>query len=573
MDAAPTVLLYPRTVRPGREWLFGRVSQLGFTLGLVMLWVALSPSLLPRTWWMTTVGVGFSIAYGYLVGSLLGRVSGLLARLIGLQVRVSPRAERVLTVAWDVLLVGVSGVVWWWSVRQQASNADLVGLDTGGNAGMAVGVAGGLGLGVLLVLGVRLVGSLWKQLARLGRRWLPGVVASTVAAVLLLVGIVWVSEGLVYRQAVNAALGSAARLNAETPQGRVAPSQAERSGSPQSTQAWADLGRDGQAMVADGPRAADIARVTGAQAREPIRLYAGKQDNDTIEAAVAAVMREIDRTAALDRSVVHVITSTGTGYVQEWSVASLEYLTGGDVATVSMQYSFFSSALAYATDRDSPPEAGRALFEAVEARVEALPEGRRPRVVVSGESLGSYGGQGAFSSAQDMLDRVDGALWSGTPSFTPVWSELTAGRQPGSPQIAPVVDNGRHVRFVTRPAELGQDFYGGPYVAWEEPRVVYAQHASDPIVWWDPTLLWHEPDWMRERAGRDVPAALTWQPWVSFWQIGMDMPLSVSTPGGHGHHYFREMVPYWAAVLGQDDLPASYLEAVADAVAAGVRER
>ena len=73
-------------------------------------------------------------------------------------------------------------------------------------------------------------------------------------------------------------------------------------------------------------------------------------------------MAEIDRTGALDRSVVHVTTSTGTGYVQEWSVSSLEYLTGGDVATVSMQYSFFSSALAYVTDRETPPEAGRALF-------------------------------------------------------------------------------------------------------------------------------------------------------------------------------------------------------------------
>lgn len=31
---------------------------------------------------------------------------------------------------------------------------------------------------------------------------------------------------------------------------------------------------------------------------------------------MAAVMAEIDRTGALDRSVVHVTTSTGTGYVQ-----------------------------------------------------------------------------------------------------------------------------------------------------------------------------------------------------------------------------------------------------------------
>lgn len=135
-----------------------------------------------------------------------------------------------------------------------------------------------------------------------------------------------------------------------------------------------------------------------------------------------------------------------------------------------------------------------------------------------------------------------------------------------------MVDNGRHVRFVTRPEELTQDFYGGPYVEWEQPRVVYAQHASDPIVWWDPSLLVREPDWMREQAGRDVPPTLSWVPWVSFWQIGMDMPLSVSTPGGHAHHYWEEMVHYWAAVLDADVSP-DQIAAVQAAIAAADRPR
>src|SRR5699024_8005666 len=123
------------------------------------------------------------------------------------------------------------------------------------------------------------------------------------------------------------------------------------------------------------------------------------------------------------------------------------------------QYSYFSSALAYVSDRRTPVEAGRLLFDAVHARVQELPEAERPMLVVSGESLGAYGGQGAFGSVDDMLGKVDGALWSGTPRFTPLWKELTAARRPGSPEIAPVVDNGRHVRFVTRPEELVADFY------------------------------------------------------------------------------------------------------------------
>ncbi|MGD8150274.1 alpha/beta hydrolase [Ornithinimicrobium sp. Y1694] len=572
-DAPAAVYPLPKRSRSRRERFFQHVSQPGFTIGLVMLWVALSPSLLPRTWWMHAVAVGLSVFVGYVVGELVGRLASWAARAIGLEIRVSARAGWGLRWVWDVLLILVSIAVWWWSVRQQRANADLVGLESGGNASMAVGVLAGLGLAILLLALVRGVILLWRGMRHLARRLLPQVVASVLATVLLVVGLVWVTNGVIYRRAMESALGSAAQLNAQVPAGREQPMEPERSGSPQSHQPWETLGRDGMAMVADGPRAADIERVTGLSAIEPIRLYAGKQDNESVEEAAEAVLAEMARTDAFDRSVVHVTTATGTGFVQGWSVASVEYLTRGDVATVSMQYSYFSSALAYATDRTTPVQAGKALFDAVYAEWSALPEDDRPMLVVSGESLGSYGGQGAFDSLDEMLSKVDGAVWSGTPRFTPLWSELTEDRRAGSPEIAPVVDNGRHVRFVTRPEELNHDVYGAPYVAWETPRVVYAQHASDPIVWWEPEMLWAEPDWMRERAGRDVPGALRWIPWVSFWQFGVDMPLSVSTPGGHGHHYFEEMTPYWAAVLGQDPTDTDRLRPIQAALTADFRPR
>lgn len=307
-------------------------------------------------------------------------------------------------------------------------------------------------------------------------------------------------------------------------------------------------------FVSDGPRADDIEGATGKPALEPIRVYAGKSDHDEIDDAAQAAVGELIRAGGLDRSFVNVSTTTGTGFVQEWSVQALEFLTGGDVATVSMQYSFFPSGLAYVSDRDSPPAAGRALFEAVEAEIQALPEGQRPRLFASGESLGSFGGQGAFDGADDMLARVDGAVWTGTPRFTPLWASLTQSRRPGSPEIAPVIDNGRHIRFATTPLELTEDFYGAPLVEWEEPRVVYGQHASDPVVWWSWDLLWKQPDWLREQVGRDVSPDLSWARWVTFWQIASDMPLSVDVPPGHGHEYKDEMVQLWAGVLGLDPL-------------------
>ncbi|WP_277246118.1 alpha/beta-hydrolase family protein, partial [Micrococcus terreus] len=45
-----------------------------------------------------------------------------------------------------------------------------------------------------------------------------------------------------------------------------------------------------------------------------------------------------------------------------------------------------------------------------------------------------------------------------------------------------------------------------------------------------------------------------WMPWVTFWQVASDMPRSATVPGGHGHRYLEEAVPYWAAVLGMDPL-------------------
>lgn len=528
------------------------LSVPGTTLALVMLWVALTPSLLPREWWMTAVNVGVSVTFGYVVGERLGRLASWVALRTDLQIRINARTDWGFRTLWLVLLIGVSVIAWVYGVRQQQLISDLVGAPTGGHPAQFAGLVAGLALFGAVVLLWRLVVRLWRGMRHLVRPVVPRVVAPVLAAVLVGALLVFVSDQVLYRRGLNWALGNAQQLNTESPQGRTQPQEPERSGSPASFESWERLGRDGQAFVADGPRATDIERTTGEPALEPVRAYAGKADNDLIEDAAAAAVAELVRAGGLDRSHLLVSTSTGTGYVQEWSVEALEFLTRGDVATVSMQYSFFPSALAYVSDRTTPEQAGRALLEQVEAVLGTLPEDERPMLFVSGESLGSLGGQGAFDSVDDMVERVDGAMWTGTPRFTPMWSTLTESRRPGSPEIAPVVDNGRNVRFATRPQELVHDYFGGPFVQWEQPRIVYGQHASDPIVWWSPRLLYEEPDWLREQVGRDVTPALDWVAFVSFWQIATDMPMAVSVPPGHGHEYKDEMVPLWAGVLRMD---------------------
>jgi uncharacterized membrane protein len=100
------------------------------------------------------------------------------------------------------------------------------------------------------------------------------------------------------------------------------------------------------------------------------------------------------------------------------------------------------------------------------------------------------------------------------------------------------------VRFVARPDNLGR-----PDAAWHHPRVVYLQHASDPIAWWNPDLLFRRPDWLREKRGYDVLPETAWIPVVTFLQVSADMAVAVDVPQGHGHVYVGDVANGWAAVL------------------------
>jgi uncharacterized membrane protein len=79
--------------------------------------------------------------------------------------------------------------------------------------------------------------------------------------------------------------------------------------------------------------------------------------------------------------------------------------------------------------------------------------------------------------------------------------------------------------------------------------VVYLQHASDPIAWWNPDLLFRRPGWLREKRGYDVLPETAWIPVVTFLQVSADMAVAVDVPQGHGHVYVADVANGWAAVL------------------------
>ncbi|WP_218123426.1 alpha/beta-hydrolase family protein [Quadrisphaera sp. DSM 44207] len=273
-------------------------------------------------------------------------------------------------------------------------------------------------------------------------------------------------------------------------------------------------------------------------------------------AALALAVGGLVASARWQRQVAALmdVDQTTTGWVNEAASDSVELLHGGDTALVATQYSYLPSWLLFVVDRSRAEEAGRLVFDAVSARVQELPEDQRPRVLVYGESLGSHGSEFAFSSLADLRAQADGVLWVGPPNANRVWSALVQRRDPGSREVQPVYASGLVVRFDGD----GDDVAAQPPTPWLEPRVLYLQHPSDPIVWWSPELLLTRPDWLAEPRGSDVPPAMAWYPVVTFWQVSTDLAHAQDVPDGHGHRYDDAILDGWVAVAappgwGEDD--------------------
>jgi uncharacterized membrane protein len=546
---------------PDRPWHLASVPGL---LGATFLFISsITPSLVPRSWYMQALTSGICMAYGYAVGVGVGLLWRKVSGLLQLSITVSPTAGRWLRIGGYAALVTVAGGIWLMSLAWQRQTAQLVGLGPPGPLSLLLGLIVSLVVFVGLVLLFRGLRALVRRGSRAGRRVMSPIFATPIA-LLLVASLVWfLTHSVLYRGFMEYTAAKAAGINATVPAGRTVPTSPLRSAGPGSPETWDSLGRNGQAFVADGSTRAAIAAATGKPAVEPIRVYAGLSRGRSLDQVADAVVAELQRTGGFDRDVLAVMTTTGRGWVDEWSASSIEYLSGGDSAIAAMQYSYLPSIVALLADRETPATAGRLLFTKVYAEWSRRQAGDRPKLVVGGESLGAYGGQSAFTDVDDMLDKIDGAVWVGTPNFTPLWRGLTDHRQGGSPEIAPVVDSGAHIRFATQTADLTQDIYGRTYGTWEAPRVVYAQHASDPITWWSPDLLTDEPPWLRERVGKDVND-MRWATFATFWQLTTDMTVANATPPGHGHRYTEELVPAWAAVLGQ--IPSADYTSIQDAI-------
>ncbi|WP_374024792.1 alpha/beta hydrolase [Mycobacterium sp. HNNTM2301] len=530
---APTL---PWTEKP---WWVRHYTFTGTAVGVIFIWLSLTPSLLPRGPLFQGLVSGLSGAIGY----GLGVFSVWLVRFM----REKDHSPPAPSWAWKVLIpVGVVGQVLmaiWFHVWQDDVR-NLMGVEH--LKWYDYPLAAVLSLVVLFAvveLGQFtrwLVGFLVGQVDR----FVPFRLSATIVVVTLVVLTITVLNGVVLKFAMRTMNNTFASANDEMNPDTAPPKTPLRSGGPESLVSWESLGREGRLFVEGGPNVADLTAFNGAPATEPIRAYAGLDSSKGITASAELAAQELARTGGLQRAVVAVGTTTGTGWINEAEASALEYMYNGNTAIVSMQYSFLPSWLSFLVDKENARHAGQALFEAVDKLIRQMPEGNRPKLVVFGESLGSFGGEAPFLSLNNVLARTDGALFSGPTFKNTIWTDLTSTRDNGSPEWLPIYQDGRYVRFVARAKDLTR-----PNAPWDHPRVVYLQHASDPIAWWTPDLLFSKPDWLNEPRGYDVLPQTRWIPVVTFLQVSADMAVAVDVPDGHGHHYVADVADGWAAVL------------------------
>jgi uncharacterized membrane protein len=498
----------------------------GLLLGAVFLAFSLTPSLLPRPPMLQGVLSGLSFAAGY----GLGVACLALWRYLQLPPPAARTARAVTALGY--VLCGLLLAASLWQARDwQTSIYGLMGVDAppGSHPILLLAIAAPTFVIVLAVA------RLFRWASRVLSRWLERHAPPRLARVLAIgvaVLLFWSAiDGVLFRALLQAADRSFQQLDALIDPELPPPAEPGQAGSAASLVNWEDLGRQGRSFVAGGPDAADLGTFFGAPRPRPIRVYVGLNSADSAEERARLALAELIRVGGFERSVLLLVTPTGTGWVDSAGQDTVEYLHRGDIATVAAQYSYLNSPLALLTEGAYGAEMARVLFGEIYRHWRSLPAEARPRLYLQGLSLGSLNSDLSF----DFYDIIDapfhGALWVGPPFRHETWRRVTAQRDPDSPYWLPRFRSGKVVRFMNQWSGLDE----GP-AEWGGFRIAFLQYASDPITFFSPHAAWRSPEWLRAPRAPDVSPQLRWFPVVTMLQLAVDMVVGTA-PTGFGHEY------------------------------------
>jgi uncharacterized membrane protein len=497
-------------------------------LGAIAFVAALTPSLIPRSGLFQGVVAGVAFASFYGLGALATRFW----IWLGLPVPDDRTHWRIRAPALAAALAAVAyGLLrapdWQNAIR------DAMGMPAVESAHASI-VAG---VSLVVFLSLLLLVRLFRRAAVIGSTILARLLptrAALLGGFLLAGALFWsVGNGVLLQTVLRALDDTYRQIDSFLPPALEAPADPRKSGSAASLLPWASLGAEGRNRVLAAPVMADIAELSpNGMAMEPLRVYVGANSAETPDDRAALALAELIRIGAFERSLLVIATPTGTGWVDPAAMAPVEALHRGDIASVSVQYSYLPSWLSLLVEPDYGAETAGAVFRVVYGHWRSLPKQKRPRLFLFGLSLGALNSD----LSADFLDIIgnpyDGALWVGPPFASRTWRQITDARVSGSPAWLPRFRDGSLFRFTAQTNRL--DDVAAP---WGPMRIVYLQYASDPITFFETASLWRRPSWLQEPRGPDVSPAVRWTPVVTFLQLICDMMTATTTPRGTGHVY------------------------------------
>ena len=510
--------------------IFRSFSVASLCVALLFFAASLTPSLIPRGPLVQGILGGLVMALGY----LLGRIITVVWRVAAMP---EPRGggKRFVT---GVALAAVSLLSAWTvasSLTWQNDLRDKMGLEPADALHLvqiltvaALTFAATFTLGALIAA---LFGLVQSRLLRIMPERRANVLGLITVTVLLLVV---TRDGLLDSviTGLDESYEAAQNLFDTAP---PAPTDLRMTGSAASLVDWEGIGTPGRDFITSGPDATDIAAFTGQPALDPIRVYVGRANGETAQERADLALAELQRQGAFERAVLIVASPTGTGWMDPGSHDPVEYMHGGDIATVGAQYSYLQSPLALIFETNTGLNQATATLETIHEHWKTLPIDNRPRLYVHGLSLGAWSSMHATNLFRLVDDPINGAFWAGPPFPSNFWNYVQNARTEGSTWKLPTIGDGSLVRYASQVADASQ-----AAAQWGEMRIVFLQYSSDPIVFYDPYSLWRAPPWMNDPPAQDASDHLRFMPIVTQFQLALDMALSFGAPPGHGHAYFAQ---------------------------------
>jgi uncharacterized membrane protein len=509
---------------PKQYW--NAFSSIGLLVATLCFAASLSPSLLPRAYYVQGILSGFALAVGYSLGVVISWVWEYfeLPELLN-------KYKIVISRTLGFSATSIACIFLWRATTWQNSIRDLMGMEPlTSTHPWKVGIIA-IFLAAVLIAGSRVIHRSYRLVAVKLNKIVPPRISAVVSVIVVVTILFGILDEILIKETLKSADKAFLQWDELVEDDIAQPINSIATGSVESLVAWNHIGRRGKHFIVTGPTKKQLSQFLGQQAYRPLRVYVGLGSKDSAEERVKLALNELKRADAFSRSILVIATPTGTGWIDPGAVDTLEYLHAGDSAIVSMQYSYLPSWLTLLLDPDHSRDAARILFEEIYGYWTTLPKENRPKLYLHGLSLGALGSEASTQLFLVLEDLFNGAVWSGPPFPSTIWSRVTADRDPDTPAWLPQFHDGSMIRFTNRENTLEI-----PGARWGPMRIVYIQHASDPMSFFSPNILFRKPDWLNGKRGPDVSPYFSWYPIITFLQLVFDLPMATSVPSGYGHN-------------------------------------